>query len=181
MLHAGINCELIFFFILFKNFFIMKINFKKTLLSTFILIELTALCSYAACPVFTGNDTPVSTGLRVKVSVSFEIARRRDCSGFGICNFEVGITYSKTNSCVANLYIDETSKNVYVLEIDKAKVSAANYDKYFKSGYFLMEDEAAVPTEALRTLGTSGTKTMLAGKHLVTERNGFLYVAIPVK
>ncbi len=161
----------------------MNFSFKKILLSTFILLELSALCAFAACPMPFEKVAPDAVAIpRVKVSISFEIARRRDCTGFGICNFTVGVTIDKVNSCSGALYVDETARNMFVLEVDKAKgISTAAYDKYFKAGSFLMEDEVPVPGDVLKALGVSGSKTLLAGKHKVIEKNGLLFVYIPVK
>lgn len=159
----------------------MNFSLKKILLTTFILLEVSALFAFSAFPMPVEKEA-VITPMKTKISISFEIARRRDCTGFGICNLTVGISLERVNSCTGSLYADETSRNVFILEINKAQgISAATYDKYFKSGIFVMEDESPIPSEALKEMGITGTRTMLAGNHKVTEKAGILYVAIPVK
>jgi len=161
----------------------MKFSLKKILLFTFVFLEFTSLYAFTNLELSdnkTGNF--VTDALRPRITISFEIARRRDCLGFGICNWGVDITILRANSCVATIYEDEANRNVLILEIDKAKgISPASYEKYFSSGTFLLEDEVPVPGDVLKALAITGSKTMLAGKHKFTERNGLIYISIPVK
>jgi hypothetical protein len=161
----------------------MKINIQKILLLAFFIMDLGAGLVFADVPKC--NSIPMSgdeTALRIKVSVSFTIARRRDCEGFGICDISVSVTRTAPNSATAAIYTDDYNRNILVLEIDKAKgMSLETYKKYFSSGTFVMEDDSPVPAEILNQLGITGSRTMIAGKHRVTEQNGILYVSIPVK
>lgn len=161
----------------------MNFSIKKILLTTFIILEVSALFAFSAFPISIDKGNLGSSSLlRPKISFSFEIARRRDCLGFGICNWTATITVDRINSCSGTVYLDEANKNVFVFEIDKAKgISASAYEKYLKSGIFLMEDEVPVPGDVLKALGISGNKTLPAGSHKVTERDGLLYITIPAK
>ena len=161
----------------------MKITLKKFLLFSFILLEFVSAMAFAsASPVPVPVVPDASSLLRTKVSVSFIIARRRDCEGFGICNLEIAVSLERSNSCSGAMYLDDFNKSIMVLEIDKLRgVSAETYKKYFSSGTFLMEDDSPIPSEVMSSLGLIGSKTLVAGKHRVTERNGILFVSIPVK
>ncbi len=159
----------------------MKFSFKKFLLVTFILIECTTLAVFSSVESCT---PPVTEGifLRPRVTITFTIARRRDCEGFGICDWQIEITMLRANSCTATLTTDDTNRNNLVLEIDKSKgVLPETYSRYFQSGTFLMEDESPVPAEILKQLGIPGPRTLLAGKHKTTEKNGIIYVSIPTR
>jgi hypothetical protein len=159
----------------------MKATLKKMLLATFIMIELAVISAYSAVPVqIPASDTELH--LKPKVTITFTIARRRDCEGFGICDWQVEITYGRINNCTATFYTDDVVKGNFVLEINKATgLSAEAYAKYLKSGYFLMEDESPVPGDILRELGVSGSKTLLAGRYKTLEKNGMIYISIPAR
>ncbi len=80
------------------------------------------------------------------------------------------------------IYLDDASRNTVVLEINKSTgITVECYNKYFKSGTFLMEDDFPLSSEITGALEISGTKTIPAGKHKIVEKNGVLYVYFPVK
>jgi len=162
----------------------MKFSLKTFLLTIFIIAEMAALSAFASVvpPVInsTENTPELSTMLRPRVSISFTIARRRDCMGFGICVWEASITWER-NGVNGVIYADDAVKNRMIIEIDKTKgISYEVYEKYFQSGMFFMEDDSPVPSEVLAGLGIKGPRTIPAGKHPVTERSGILYVSVPV-
>src|SRR4029079_11655619 len=100
----------------------MNFSLKKFLLTTFIILEVSAMFAFSAFPkpVKIEDDNPAKLK-SIKVSVSFEIARRRDCLSFGICNLQGGIEVGRINSCTGVIYTEEASRNMVILEIDKAK------------------------------------------------------------
>ena len=123
-----------------------------------------------------------SPELRPKVTVTFTIARRRDCEGFGICNWKATFSDLRTNIATGMMYADDSGKNTFVIEIDKVKgLKGDSYSKYFQSGYFVMEDDAPIPSDILSALGISGSRILLQGRHPVQEKNGQLIVVIPSK
>ena len=159
----------------------MKFTIKKFLLFVFVLMEmsLSMVLAKPAEPV-----APFTSGefLRPKVSISFTIARRRDCDGFGICDIDISIVMRTLNKENGVLYQDESTRNMLVLEIDKANgITAECYAKYFKSGVFVMEDDFPVSSEITRALEIAGAKTIPAGRHRIIEKNGIISVYLPVK
>ncbi len=160
----------------------MKISIKHFLLFTFILLEVCSVMAFAtATPVCTPVVPNAEFSLKTKITISFTIARRRDCEGFGICDISVSVS-GKINSATGSIYQDDLNKSLMVIEIDKARgISAETYKKYFSSGVFLMEDDSPVPSEIVQQLGLTGSKTLVAGKHKIVERNGILFITIPVK
>lgn len=162
----------------------MKFSLKKSLLITFILVELSAVLAIAGSPVLTRNADPDEiTVLRPTISISFEIARRRDCLGFGFCNFTLEFDFNRINSGTGTMYLDDSKGGGnFIIEINKATgINPEGYTKYFKSGTFLMEDDSPIPGNILKGLGISGDRTLLAGKHKITERNGLIYISIPAR
>lgn len=161
----------------------MKISIKHFLLFTFILLEVCSVMAFATTtPVCIPVVPDAELSLRTKITISFTIARRRDCEGFGVCDLSVSVSAGKINSAAGSIYQDDLNKSLMVIEIDKARgISAEAYKKYFSSGVFLMEDDSPVPSEIVQQLGLSGSKTLIAGKHKIVERNGILYITIPVK
>ena len=158
----------------------MKISIKKFVLFSFILLEFASAMAFASVPNPTVPVSPVRTNLlKPRVTLSFTIARARDCMGFGICRPEIAISDEKIGTCPATLYTDDLIKGNLVLEIDKLKISADTYKKYFSSGIFLMEDDSPIPSEILNAIGISGKRTFIAGKHKITERSGIMYISIP--
>lgn len=162
----------------------MKFSLKTFLLTFFIIAELAALSAFASVvpsPTHSKDNTPeLSTMLKPRVNISFTIARRRDCMGFGICLWDVSVTFER-NGANGVIYTDDAVKNRLIIEIDKTKgISYEVYEKYFRSGVFIMEDDSPVPAEILAGLGIKGARTIPAGKHPVTERSGILYVSVPV-
>ena len=162
----------------------MNFSLKSILITIFLLAEITALHTIAAAiPAFTrsAESTPEWRPLlKPRVTISFTIARRRDCLGFGICQWEGSVTLER-NGASGVIYTDDVVKNRLIIEIDKTKgVSSEVYEKYFRSGVFLMEDDAPVPASILTGLGIKGPRTIPAGKHPVSERSGILYVSLPV-
>lgn len=154
---------------------------KKSILCALVLFEFAALSVTAAIPL-TPVEPVTNSYYRPRVTFSFEIARRRDCTGFGICNLTFEIISNRVNACTGTMYADETSRNTIIIEIDKAKgISAESYSRYFGSGVFVMEDETPLPNDFVKALGLSGTKVLQAGNHKINESNGRLYVAIPVR
>jgi len=161
----------------------MNFSLKKILLTTFILLEVSAMFAFSVfpCPLTKGENT-ITSPVRPKITISFEIARRRDCTGFGICNVSGSIEILRINSCNATLYADETSRNLLIMEITKSTgISATAYERNFKSGIFVVEDDAPIPSDVLKTLGISGSKSFVAGNYKVTEKDGLLVIAIPIK
>jgi len=162
----------------------MNISIKKLVLLSLVLLEFISATVFARAPMIPG---PIVSGsgaslLKPKISISFIIARRRDCEGFGICNLQVAASLERVNSCSGVMYLDDFNKNIIVIEIDKLKgISAEGYKKYFSSGVFLMEDDSPIPTEMVSSLGLIGKRILVAGKHSVVERSGILYVSIPIQ
>ncbi len=163
----------------------MKFSLKTFLITIFIIAEFAAVNAFASVvPPLTNstdNTAELSTMLKPRVTISFTIARRRDCQGFGICKWDASITFER-NGANGVIYTDDAVKNRLIIEIDKTKgISYEVYEKYFSSGVFVMEDDSPVPAEILAGLGIKGSRTITAGKHPVTERSGILYVSVPVK
>jgi hypothetical protein len=161
----------------------MKISVKKIMLFSFILMELVSMAAFANTQipprdaVYDANES-----LRIKIYISFVIGRRRDCEGFGFCEWEIGITTGRVNSGSATAYIDDNNKNLLVMEIDKLKgITAECYKKYFSTGKFLVEDDSQIPSEIGKALGLATNKTVIAGNYIIIERNGILYLNLPLK
>lgn len=160
----------------------MKITIKKFLLFAFILVEF-SMTMASAKPVFPFCDADeTSEFVKPKVSISFTIARRRDCDGFGFCDIDVSVVLRTANKGNGTLYLDDASRSTLVLEIDKANgITAECYAKYLNSGVFLMEDDFPISAEITRALEIAGTKTIPAGKHRIVESNGILRIYLPIK
>lgn len=91
------------------------------------------------------------------------------------------MTEGRFNNAVATVYKDDFS-NALVFEIDRYKGMASGaYDRYFKSGYFVMEDDSQVPSDILMSIGVSSNATLLQGKYPVLESNGMLRFVIPYR
>jgi len=162
----------------------MKLSFKKFLLFAFVLVEmsLSMVMATPAEPIICVTEGSEFTLMKPKITISFTIARRRDCDGFGICDFTIGASLRSGNKGNGVLYLDDALRNTLVLEINKSTgITVECYNKYFKSGSYLMEDDFPLPSEITGALEVSGTKTIPAGRHSVVERNGILYVYFPVK
>ncbi|MFN5325531.1 MAG: hypothetical protein ACK5C5_11475 [Bacteroidota bacterium] len=113
-----------------------------------------------------------------KVSICFTIARKRDCEGFGICNFRATLSEGRSNNVIATVTKDDYS-NAIVFEINRTTGLTANaYDRYFKSGFFVMEDDSPVPSDILTDLGISNSAILIQGRYPVVESNGILRFVI---
>lgn len=124
---------------------------------------------------------PCFSAVKPKVTICFTIARKRDCEGFGICNFHAIVTEGRFNNAVATTYKDDYS-NALVFEIDRYKgLASGAYDRYFKSGYFVMEDDSQVASDILSALGISSNATLLQGKYPIIESNGMIRFLIPYR
>lgn len=162
----------------------MKLSFKKFLLFAFVLVEmsLSMVMAAPAEPVICISEGSEFNLMKPKITISFTIARRRDCDGFGVCDLEVGATLRSGNKGNGILYLDDALRNTLVLEINKSTgITVECYNKYFKTGSFLMEDDFPLSSEITGALEIAGTKTIPAGKHKIVEKNGILYVYFPVK
>lgn len=73
----------------------MKLSFKNFLLFAFVLVEmsLSMVMAAPAEPVIFNNECSEFNLMKPKVTISFTIARRRDCDGFGICDFVISGSY----------------------------------------------------------------------------------------
>lgn len=124
---------------------------------------------------------PCFSAVKPKVTICFTIARKRDCEGFGICNFHAIVTEGRFNNAVATTYKDDYS-NALVFEIDRYKgLASGAYDRYFKSGYFVMEDDSPVASDILSALGISSNAILLQGKYPIIESNGMIRFLIPYR
>jgi hypothetical protein len=154
----------------------MKLFFKS--LSVFVFFQLlnpSAQASVFEIPQFMHQRF---SAMKPKVTICFTIARKRDCEGFGICNFHAIVTEGRFNNAIATVYKDDYS-NALVFEIDRYKgLASGAYDRYFKSGNFLMEDDSKVPSDILSNLGVSSNATLLQGKYPIIESNGMIRFAI---
>ncbi len=161
----------------------MKISIKNFFLFTFVLFECFSVMTFATAPEVPASVVPGATSaFKPKITVSFIVARRRDCEGFGVCDLTISGTSGKINSATGTMYTDDLNRNLMVIEIDKASgISSDTYKKYFSTGVFLMEDDSPISSEIVQQLGLSGSKTLVAGKHKIIERNGILFISIPVK
>lgn len=163
----------------------MKFSLKTFLLTTFILLEIAALSAFPGSPdqgllEKLPADPVVTTPNKLVIEIYF--GRRGDCEGWGICKVSIGFERTQANSGIASIYPDKLSKNKLILEIDKARgISAEQYQKYFKSGTFVIEENYPIPSEILRELGLPSGNTILEGKYPVTERNGIIYVTLTIK
>lgn len=160
----------------------MKTLIKTLLLFALVLTEL-SFSSAAVIPVMDNSSSVTNKNLqKPKFSLSFIIARHRDCEEYGICNWQAGITVRTINKGNGVVYKDDASKSTLVLEINKSTgITTECYDKYFKSGVFIMEDDFPMPLEISKALEYSGQKTIPAGKHRIVEIRGLIYVYLPVK
>ena len=158
----------------------MKLFKKQTLFVLFILAETLSVYVYAAVPIT--NCNPASTPaarIKPKINICFTIARRRDCDGFGICNWTASLTDLRLNGCSGTITADDASGKIFTIEIDKLKgISSDTYRKYFSSGIFILEDDAPVPSDLLNNLSISGSRILPAGKYPVMEKNGVLTLVI---
>lgn len=162
----------------------MKLSFKNFLLFAFVLVEmsLSMVMAAPAKPIVFNNECSEFNLMKPKVTISFTIARRRDCDGFGICDFVISGSYRTGNKGNGILYLDDASRNTVVLEINKTTgITTECYNKYLKSGTFLMEDDFPLSSEITGALEIAGAKTIPAGKHKIVEKSGILYVYFPIK
>jgi hypothetical protein len=167
----------------FKCFFIMKTTIQKFLLSLFLILEFGSMVAFSSVPEKPMiNTSDNGKFFKPKITFSCIIARRRDCEGFGICNPLFSVSGKISNSLSGYLTTDDFNRNALVLEVNKSTgISAASYDKYFATGTFLLEDDSPIPQEMLQGLSIIGPKTFMAGKYLVKELNGILYISISIK
>ncbi|MBL0342328.1 MAG: hypothetical protein IPP71_16320 [Bacteroidetes bacterium] len=160
----------------------MKFSIKSFLLTAFVLIELSLSCVLAKPNELNIAPDENNFLIKPKLSICITIARRRDCDGFGICDISVSGRATSGNKANGVLYQDDVSKNTLVLQVNKlTDVTTECYNKYFKSGSFIMEDDFPMPLEISRSLEFSGQKTIPSGKHRIVEINGIIYVYLPVK
>ena len=162
----------------------MKLSFKNFLLFAFVLVEmsLSMVMATPAVPVITLSERSEFLLMKPKVTISFTVARRRDCDGFGICDLVISGSVRTGNKGNGVLYLDDASRNTLVMEINKSTgITLECYNKYFKSGLYIMEDDFPIPSEITSALEVSGMKTIPAGRHKIVEKNGILYVYFPVK
>lgn len=157
----------------------MKFSIQRLLLIALVLIEV-------SMPAIAATPEPVKTeavaAAKVKVTISFTVARRRDCEGFGICDLEAILSNRTANKGTGLIYTDDTNRNMVVLEINKSTgITRECNDKFFRNGSFLMEDEFEIPSWLLKELAISGTKTIQKGQHRIQETNGILYVYLPIR
>ncbi len=137
----------------------------------------------AACSI---NPTEASyessSFMKPKIRVHYEISRQRDCNGFGFCVIDLYFTIREGKKGNGLLYTDDASRNTLILEINKSTdITAESYEKYFKSGIFLMEDDCPLPLELSKSLELAGQKIIRSGNHRIVENNGILYVYLPLK
>ena len=157
----------------------MKLFFKS--LSVFVFFQLLNPSAQASAFEIQQFFNQRFSAMKPKVTICFTIARKRDCEGFGICNFHAIATEGRFNNAIATVYKDDYS-NALVFEIDRYKGMASGaYDRYFKSGSFVMEDDSQVPSDILSTLGVSSNVTLLQGKYPIIESNGMIRFAIPYR
>lgn len=157
----------------------MKFSIQRLFVIALVLTEV-SVQSFAAThfPVRTESVT----AFKPKLSISFTVARRRDCDGFGICDLQAILSNRTANVGTGLIYADDTNRNMLILEINKSTgITRECNDKYFRNGSFLMEDEFEIPAWLLKELTISGTKTILKGQHRIQETNGILYVYLPIR
>lgn len=154
----------------------MKLFFKTIIASVF-------LSGFTPVVLAGNGDAQPSsiTEYKPKVTVCFTIARKRDCEGFGICNFNASMSEAKMNNVVGAVSKDDFT-NALVFEIDRSKgISTMAYDRYFKSGIFTMEDDAPIPYDLARELGISTNASLLQGRYAIVESSGILRMIIPFR
>ena len=131
----------------------MKLFFKSISLIVFFQFLTPSIQASTTCNPLCENQR--FSAKKPKVTICFTIARKRDCEGFGICNFHAIVTEGRFNNAVATIYKDDFT-NALVFEIDRYKgLASGAYDQYFKSGYFTMEDDSQVASDILSALGVS--------------------------
>jgi len=154
--------------------------FKKTsLFVSLFIIESSCLFAFANQPVLLTNTE--SEVLKPKVTICFTIARKRDCEGFGICNFHAIVTEGRFNNATASVSVDDFT-NSLVIEIDRNKgLTPMAYERYFSSGTFLMEDDSQLPSDLSSELGIDRTVSLTQGKYPITESNGIIRFVVPFR
>ena len=95
----------------------MKISIKNFFLITFILLEFVSVMAFAGAEKNTICTTPGSELLRPRISISFTIARNRDCLGFGICDLSISLSKVVLNSCTGTIGVDDYNIGFVNLEI----------------------------------------------------------------
>jgi hypothetical protein len=154
----------------------MKLFFKSILATAFLtfFIPVVKADIIPIRPLFISKAKP-------KVTICFTIARKRDCEGFGICNFTASLSEGRMNNATASVYKDDHS-NAIVFEINRSQgISTIAYDRYFKSGIFTMEDDAPIPSEITQALGISSTAILVQGRYPVLESSGVIKMIIPFR
>lgn len=154
--------------------------FKKTsLFILYLIIESSCMVTFAAQPVLLPPDEFAI--VKPKVTICFTIARKRDCEGFGICNFQASFSEVRVNNATASVYLDDFS-NALVFEIDRGRgINDSAYERYFSSGYFVMEDDSQLPADLSSDLGIERTITLSQGRYPISESNGIIRYAIPFR
>ena len=159
----------------------MKKLLKQHFLYALLFLELVTTSMASAFPLQTAvGENHGTFVMKPKITISFTIARRRDCEGFGICDWTATVS-SRANYCSGTLQADENDRYVYLEVIKDKGVSAEGYLKYFSSGFFILEDASPVPADITRSLGIPSGSTIAAGKYLVTEQKGILRVALQIE
>ncbi len=110
------------------------------------------------------------------IQISFEIARKRDCLGFGICNLNANISweiYSPKGNNVSASAQEVNGKLVLTLNKENDMTREA-YNKYFSNGYFLFEEDFSLPPEFCRKLGLEKNYTIKKGKYKTQEESNMI-------
>lgn len=157
----------------------MKLFKKTSLFVLFILIKTSCLVTFAAQPVLLPQCE--SEIIKPKVTICFTIARKRDCEGFGICNFHAMLSEGRFNNATANVSVDDFSTGL-VFEIDRNKgLTPMAYERYFSTGSFTMEDDSPMPSDVSTELGIERAVTLLQGRYPITESNGVIRFVVPFR
>ena len=143
--------EILFLKPIFKTKSTMK-KITKILLLSFILICANMIDAYCSA------------------TITFKIARHRDCKGFGWCKWEIVIIDDggpAVNKGTA--IVDVNEEGHLVLTINKEKdLSPEAFETYFSKGIFICEDDFPVPFEILKELKYPDSYTIKEGVYPVT-------------
>ncbi len=119
------------------------------------------------------------------ITITFRIARHRDCKGMGWCKWEAiiiddgnekdGKEGGDGNDGTGIIGLNE--RNRIILTINrKTDLSPEVYEKYFSEGDFICEDDFPVPGELLKALNLKESYIIKEGKYPISEKGELLTI-----
>ncbi len=101
------------------------------------------------------------------------------CDGFGICDLIISTALVKPEPGLALGSVSFSGINTFQIKIDKEKgITPENLQKYFSSGYFLLENDFMISSQVGEQLGINPGSKLKNGRYKVQEVNGILILEL---